>query len=129
MGWTSVAMDTALADIVSMETKNTFPAARCSPPPLGSSMDRNPDSSPTVAVQMCSSRRGDADAVMGASRSGRRAKAAVVHDLAVEEGNLPAGPLGEARVVRDHHDGAALAVEGVEQVHDQVGVLRVEVAR
>src|SRR5262245_45294640 len=44
---------------------------------------------------------------------------ALVHDAAVEQLHLPVGVVRVARIVRDHADGRALAVQFAEQVHDR----------
>src|ERR1700691_6347862 len=49
-------------------------------------------------------------------------------DLAVEEMDLAIGMAGEARIVRDHADGRALAMQILEQLHDGLGVARVQVS-
>src|SRR5262245_37019108 len=52
---------------------------------------------------------------------------ALVDDAAVEELDLAVRIVGIARVVRDHADGRALAVQLAQQVHDGFAVARVEI--
>jgi hypothetical protein len=54
--------------------------------------------------------------------------ASFVHDFAVEEVHGALGVVGVTRVVCDHADGGAGLVDVLEQFHDGVAILRVEVA-
>jgi hypothetical protein len=47
----NAAMYAPTADMLSMDTKNTFPAAPWSPDPLQNAMAMKPDSNPTMAPQ------------------------------------------------------------------------------
>src|SRR5690606_13115445 len=53
----------------------------------------------------------------------------LVDDLAVEHRDAPLGALRETRVVRHHADGGAVRVQLVEQPHDGIAVLGIEVSR
>ena len=51
------------------------------------------------------------------------------HQLALFEVQGALGPLGGARVVRDHHDGlAVVAVERLQQIEDLIARLAIEIA-
>jgi hypothetical protein len=52
----------------------------------------------------------------------------VLDDAPVEEVDRPLGVLGESRIVRDHADRRALAVQLAQQPHDRLAVGGVEVS-
>ena len=49
-------------------------------------------------------------------------------DAAVEEMNGALGVMGVARVVGDHADGGAIAVQFLQKIHDGVAIFGVEIA-
>src|SRR5262245_28394972 len=65
---------------------------------------------------------------LGRAALGKVDQRALVDDAAVEELDLAVRVVGIARVVRDHADGRAFAVQLAQEVHDRLAVPRVEVA-
>src|SRR5262245_44936923 len=65
---------------------------------------------------------------LGGAALGEVDQRALVDDAAVEELDLAVRVVGITRVVRDHADGRAFAVQLTQQVHDRLAVPRVQVA-
>src|SRR5262245_60075891 len=65
---------------------------------------------------------------LGGAALGEADQRALVDNAAVEELDLAVRVVGIARVVRDHADGRAFAVQLAQEVHDRLAVPRVEVA-